>query len=76
MEALGTFAGGIAHDFNNILTAVIGFSEMAKVSVSTDSKISKDLDKIIQAGRRGAALVDQILTFSRREEENFIPLDV
>ena len=29
MEAIGTLAGGIAHDFNNILSARIGYTEMA-----------------------------------------------
>ena len=29
MEAIGTLAGGIAHDFNNILSAIIGFTEIA-----------------------------------------------
>src|SRR5262249_6946461 len=29
MEAIGRLAGGIAHDFNNILTAILGFAELA-----------------------------------------------
>ena len=29
MEAIGTLAGGIALDFNNILSAVIGYTELA-----------------------------------------------
>ena len=29
MEAIGTLAGGIAHDFNNILSAIIGYAELA-----------------------------------------------
>ncbi len=29
MEAIGTLAGGIAHDFNNILTAIVGYTEIA-----------------------------------------------
>src|SRR5579883_869349 len=29
LEALGLVAGGIAHDFNNMLTAIVGFVELA-----------------------------------------------
>ena len=29
MQAIGTLAGGIAHDFNNILTAILGYAELA-----------------------------------------------
>jgi PAS domain S-box-containing protein len=34
MEAIGTLAGGIAHDFNNILSAIIGYTDLAKMKVS------------------------------------------
>src|SRR5207244_2299382 len=29
LEAIGKLAGGIAHDFNNILTAILGYSDLA-----------------------------------------------
>jgi len=75
MEALGTLAGGIAHDFNNILGAVLGYAQMARESSPTDSAAAKDMDKVLQAGNRAAALVKQILTFSRQQEGNRITLD-
>lgn len=68
MEAIGTLAGGIAHDFNNILTAVLGFSELAKMHRREEEDIAADLDGITQAGLRARELVRQILAFSRRGE--------
>ena len=66
MEALGTMAGGIAHDFNNILGAILGHGELAEADTPAESKQSLQLRAILEAGRRGKALVQQILTFARR----------
>jgi PAS domain S-box-containing protein len=67
MEALGTLAGGIAHDFNNILSAMIGYGEIAQSRLAADHPARKDLEQVIAGGDRAADLVKQILTFSRRE---------
>lgn len=69
MEALGALAGGIAHDFNNILQAIMGFSALAKDDAPTDGTIAHDLQKVLKAARRGQDLVQRILLFSRREEQ-------
>jgi PAS domain S-box-containing protein len=69
MEAIGTLAGGIAHDFNNILGAVIGFSEIALDKTPEGSPVRRHLERIFTAGIRGRDLVKQILTFSRRAEQ-------
>lgn len=66
MEALGTMAGGIAHDFNNILGAILGYGEIALAEARSDTRQHRQLQSIMDAGRRGKALVDQILTFARR----------
>ena len=41
MESLGSLAGGIAHDFNNILSAIIGYAELAKMKIEADSEINR-----------------------------------
>ncbi len=74
MEAIGTLAGGIAHDFNNILSAIIGYAEIAKVQLSDESKIRNDIDQVIVAGKRATELVRQILTFSRKSDQQEKPL--
>ena len=65
MEALGNMAGGIAHDFNNILGAILGYGEMAADRAQEDARLRQQLGAILDAGRRGKSLVEQILTFTR-----------
>ncbi len=76
MEAIGTLAGGIAHDFNNILSAILGYSEIAKAQLPDNDKVRKYLDQVIIAGHRATDLVRQILTFSRQGEDALQPLKV
>ncbi len=78
MEAIGTLAGGIAHDFNNILTAIIGFSDLALRSVrnNADEKSESLLKEVLVAGNRAKELVKQILTFSRQNNQDLKPLSM
>ncbi|MDQ1240181.1 MAG: two-component system, cell cycle sensor histidine kinase and response regulator CckA, partial [Thermodesulfobacteriota bacterium] len=71
MEAVGTLAGGIAHDFNNLLQAVLGYTEIIMGRQGQGSPDLEDLKKIYNAGKRGADLVRNLLTFSRRVEPRF-----
>ncbi len=68
MEAIGTLAGGIAHDFNNILSAIIGYTELALFDTEADSHLHKSLTQSLQAANRATDLIKQILTFSRQAE--------
>jgi signal transduction histidine kinase/ActR/RegA family two-component response regulator len=74
MEAIGTLAGGIAHDFNNILSAILGFAELVMEELEPDSRLSADQAQVIAAGLRAKDLVKQILTFSRRTDQELQPL--
>ena len=67
MEALGTLAGGIAHDFNNILGSILGNAELARQDASSNWQALVSLEEIQKAGYRGRDLVQQILSFSRRQ---------
>lgn len=76
MEAIGTLAGGIAHDFNNILSAIIGFAELALEDMPEPSVTRKCIEEVRKAGRRAAELVHQILTFSRQTEQEHQPVQI
>jgi len=68
MEAIGTLASGIAHDFNNILTAIIGYGELANEILPIEHQASRDIGEILKAGDRAKKLVQQILAIGRETE--------
>ena len=67
MESVGRLAGGVAHDFNNMLTAILGYTELALHSVEPTSPLRHYLEEIRTAGRRSADLTRQLLAFARRQ---------
>jgi PAS domain S-box-containing protein len=67
MESIGTLAGGIAHDFNNILAGILGNTALARAELPAGHAAQASLEQISKAGLRARSLVQQILTFSRRE---------
>ncbi len=76
LQAIGTLAGGIAHDFNNILGSIMGYADMAIEAAGRDTRISRYLNQVMTAGRRAKDLVQQILAFSRQDEQEKIPVSV
>ncbi len=76
MEAIGTLAGGIAHDFNNILSAIMGYTDMALTDHKIDNLLRRYLEQVYKAGERARDLVKQILTFSRQSDEGPRPMRV
>jgi two-component system cell cycle sensor histidine kinase/response regulator CckA len=67
MEAVGRLAGGIAHDFNNILSAILSFAYVASGDIGETGKGYFELQEIIEAGKRAAALTQQLLAFGRKQ---------
>jgi len=67
LEALGQLSAGIAHDFNNLLAAILGYAGMIREAVAGDDTATGDVDEIVAAADRGAALVRQLVAFSRKQ---------
>jgi len=76
MENLGSLAGGIAHDFNNILAIVSVHASILSRMKPQDEKTLRSVEALRDAGKRGAALAGQLLTFARKREVNFEPVNV
>jgi PAS domain S-box-containing protein len=76
IQSIGTLAGGIAHDFNNILGIIFGYADLAE-NRRLDAEWHKEgMHAIVQAAERGAELVNQILTFARKSEVIFLPINI
>ena len=74
MEAIGAIAGGIAHDFNNILSPILGYGELIKQRANDEYYVTRYAEQIIQSSSRARDLVQQILTFSRQNDEEKRPV--
>ncbi|MFK7870303.1 MAG: ATP-binding protein [Roseobacter sp.] len=76
MQAIGQLAGGVAHDFNNLLTAISGHCDLLLLRHDQGDPDFSDLVQINQNANRAAALVGQLLAFSRKQTLRPETLDV
>jgi|GEM_PF-6459671 len=78
MESVGRLAGGVAHDFNNLLTSISGNVELALSEIPKESGLSVTLSEVRKASLSAAALIRQLLAFSRRQiiEPRVVDLNV
>jgi signal transduction histidine kinase/ActR/RegA family two-component response regulator len=67
LEAVGRLAGGVAHDFNNLLTVIGNYGEFLKRELEPGTTGRADLEELLNATRRAAALTSQLLTFGRKQ---------
>ena len=76
MESIGLLAGGIAHDFNNLLTPILGYSEILLAGIQAGDSRKRALQQIREASERAAALVKQLLAFSRKQMLELKKVDI
>lgn len=67
MESIGRLAGGVAHDFNNLLTPIIGYTEFLRQDLADNGKSLAMVQQIMKAAQRSKELVQQLLSFSRKQ---------
>ncbi len=67
MDMVGQLAGGIAHDFNNVLSAIMMANDFLLNAHKPTDPSFQDIMQIKQNATRAAALVRQLLAFSRKQ---------
>lgn len=62
--AMGHMMAGAAHELNNPLTAILGVSDLLRERASDDAT-RRQVEIVLQQARRAAAIVQNLLAFSR-----------
>nr|WP_320011794.1 response regulator [uncultured Desulfobulbus sp.] len=65
MESLGLMASSVAHDLNNIMAGIVTYPELLLMDLGSDFKHREELMMIREAGKRAAAVVNDLLTVAR-----------
>jgi PAS domain S-box-containing protein len=77
LESLGTLSSGIAHDLNNVLTPILATAQFLQSKLSNLDTRSQEMLKVVEeSAKRGADLVQQILTFTQGAEGKRLPVQV
>jgi len=76
LEALGMLAGGIAHDLNNSLVPVLALTKMVAGRLPEGDRSRANLETVVKAAQRSRDLVQQIVAFSRQEEQRRESVDL
>lgn len=66
MEAIGMLAGSVAHDLNNILSGLVSYPELLLLQLPDDDPLRKPIQTIQKAGEKAAAVVQDLLLYSRQ----------
>ncbi len=76
MQAVGTLAAGMAHEFNNILAAIQGYAQLMGFGMDEKDPNLEYLREIEESCQRAAGLIKKMLSFSRIERAEKLPLKV
>ena len=76
MEAVGLLAGGVAHDLNNVLSGIVSYPELLLMDMPPEAPMREALEAIQASGLKAAAIVEDLLTLSRRGVSVREPIDI
>jgi len=76
LSAIGEFSAGIAHEIRNPLTTIIGDAQLLMADMQPDQPEYESLKAIQRSGRRASKVIGNLLSFSRQEEYELIPIDI
>lgn len=76
LESLEILAGGVTHDFNNLITAIIGFIEIAKSESQPGDLVDRTMTVAMKNCLHARELSQRLLTFARggEHERTMMPI--
>lgn len=66
MDALARVSGKLSHDFNNALMVLSGYSEEVASALASEDPLRADMNEILRAAERLAAITQQLYSLGRR----------
>jgi two-component system NtrC family sensor kinase len=78
LAALGEMAAGVAHELNSPMTVIIGTAQLLARELREDNQEDRalELDDIINSGLRCKRIIQNLLTFSRQDQQPASEMDL
>jgi signal transduction histidine kinase len=76
METLGMLAAGVAHDFNNLITTIMGYTDLGRLSVAPGSDPARFFEAIDHAAMKAGELTRQLMAYSGKGKRQTVEVDL
>lgn len=76
LQAIGAMTSSIAHDLNNFLTPIMSYTTLALNNGKIDNKTKSCLHQVLKAATRAKELNAQVVNYSKRPANNFVPIQI
>jgi two-component system NtrC family sensor kinase len=78
LAALGEMAAGVAHELNSPMTVIIGTAQLLARDLQREDRheLAAELDDIVNSGLRCKRIIQNLLTFSRQDQQPATEIDL
>jgi PAS domain S-box-containing protein len=76
MSSIGELAAGVAHQLNNPLSGITLFTQLVMEEYTLPEEAVKGLNRILNNANRCRSIVNELLTFARKTDNEIHPQDI